>query len=90
MDYLNDLLRNLSSGDYLINALVAILLLIVGVFIAKLLKKLTAKIIKKSGLDEKLKSDTKIYIKTSLLTCNDICFYTCARSFRSYLCPRPT
>ena len=58
MDYLNDLLRNLSSGDYLINALVAILLLIVGVFIAKLLKKLTAKIIKKSGLDEKLKSDT--------------------------------
>ncbi|ANH60522.1 mechanosensitive ion channel [Dokdonia donghaensis] len=58
MDYLNDLLRNLSSGDYLINALVAILLLIVGIFIAKLLKKLTAKIIKKSGLDEKLKSDT--------------------------------
>ncbi len=58
MDYINNLLRNLSSGDYLINALVAILLLIVGIFIAKLLKKLTAKIIKKSGLDEKLKSDT--------------------------------
>ncbi|WP_035336298.1 mechanosensitive ion channel [Dokdonia sp. PRO95] len=57
MDYLNDLLRNLTSGDYLINALIAILLLIVGIFIAKLLKKLTAKIIKKSGLDDKLKSD---------------------------------
>lgn len=57
MNYLNDLLRNLTSGDYLINALIAILLLIVGIFIAKLLKKLTANIIKKSGLDEKLKSE---------------------------------
>lgn len=57
MDYLNDLLRNLTSGDYLINALVAILLLIVGIFIAKLLKKVTQKLIKKTGLDEKLKSD---------------------------------
>jgi len=56
MDYLNDLLRNFTSGDYLINALVAILLLVVGIFIAKLLKKLTAKIIQKSGLDDKLKS----------------------------------
>lgn len=57
MDYLNDLLRNLTSGDYLINALVAILLLIVGIFIAKLLKRITQKLIKKTGLDEKLKSD---------------------------------
>lgn len=58
MDYLNDLLKNLTSGDYLINALVAILLLIVGVFIAKLLKKVTEKVIKKTGVDDKLKSDT--------------------------------
>lgn len=56
MDYFNDLLRNFTSGDYLINALVAILLLIVGIFIAKLLKRITEKVIKKSGLDDKLKS----------------------------------
>lgn len=57
MDYLNDLLQNFISGNYLINAVVAILILIIGIFIAKLLKRITGKILRKSGIDKKLKSD---------------------------------
>jgi small-conductance mechanosensitive channel len=57
MDYLNDLLKNFMSGNYLINALMAILILIIGFFIAKLLKGITRKLLRKSGVDKKLKSD---------------------------------
>ena len=57
MNYLNDLLKNFMSGNYLINALMAILILIIGFFIAKLLKGITRKILRKSGVDKKLKNE---------------------------------
>ncbi|WOI21994.1 mechanosensitive ion channel [Nonlabens ulvanivorans] len=57
MEYLNNLLDSFTSEGYLINALVAVLILIVGLFIAKLLKKLTQKLLVKTGIDNKLKSD---------------------------------
>lgn len=57
MDYLNDLLKNFMSGNYLINALMAILILVIGFFVAKIIKGITKKLLKKTGIDKKLQSD---------------------------------
>lgn len=57
MQYINDLLKNFMSGNYLINALIAIVILILGIFIAKIIKNITKKLLRKSGIDKTLKSD---------------------------------
>lgn len=57
MEFLNNFLDSFASGGYLTNAIVAILILIIGFFIAKLLKRITGKVLKKSGVDKMLKSD---------------------------------
>jgi len=57
MDFLNDFLDSFASGGYLTNAIVAILILIIGFFIAKLLKRIASKLLRKSGVDKMLKSD---------------------------------
>jgi small-conductance mechanosensitive channel len=57
MEYINDLLKNFMSGNYLINALIAIVILIIGIFIAKIIKNITRKLLRKSGVDKTLKSD---------------------------------
>ena len=56
MDYLSNVLQNFSNsiGGYLPNLLGVILLLIIGFFIAKMLKKLSIKLIEKSGVDKKM------------------------------------
>jgi len=50
-------LDSFASGGYLTNAIVAILILIIGFFIAKLLKRIASKLLRKSGVDKMLKSD---------------------------------
>lgn len=57
MKYLNNLLDNFNNGGYLINALIAIAILIIGFFIAKLLKGIAKRLLRKSGIDKTLKSD---------------------------------
>ncbi len=57
MEFLNSFLDSFSTGGYLTNAIVAILILIVGFFIAKLLKRISGKLLRKSGVDKMLKSD---------------------------------
>lgn len=57
MEFLNSFLDSFSTGGYLTNAIVAILILIVGFFIAKLLKRVSGKLLRKSGVDKMLKSD---------------------------------
>lgn len=57
MKYLNDLLGSFISGGYLINAVSAIVILIIGFFVAKIIKRIVGKVLKKSGIDKKLKSD---------------------------------
>lgn len=57
MEYLNNLLDKFTSGNYLVNALIAIAILIIGFFIAKIIKGITKRLLKKSGVDKTLKSD---------------------------------
>ncbi len=57
MDYLNNLFKNFTSGEFIPNILLAIIILIIGWFIANIIKKVITKLIKKTGIDNKLKSD---------------------------------
>ncbi len=61
MDYLSNLLDTLSQsiGGNLSSAIAAILIIIIGWFVAGLLKRIVSKLIKKTGVDEKL-SNSKI------------------------------
>lgn len=56
MDYLSKLLDNLSQsiGGNLSSAISALLIIVIGWFVANILKRLIAKLIKKTGIDEKL------------------------------------
>ncbi len=58
MEYLSKMLENLSTtlGSKLSSALAALLIIIIGWFIAGFLKRLTVKLIKRSGVDDRLKS----------------------------------
>ncbi len=58
MEYLSKMLENLSTtlGSKLSSALAALLIIIIGWFIAGFLKRVTVKLIKKSGVDDRLKS----------------------------------
>ncbi len=58
MDYLSKLLDSLSRslGGKLSSALAALLIIIIGWFVAGFLKRMTSKVIRKTGVDEKLKS----------------------------------
>jgi len=57
MDYLNQLLDKLSAsfGDSLSGVIAAILILIIGWFVAGIIKRIVTKLIKKTGVDSKLK-----------------------------------
>ena len=61
MDYLSNLLDTLSQsiGGNLSSAIAALLIIIIGWFVAGLLKRIVSKLIKKTGIDEKL-SNSKI------------------------------
>ena len=58
MEYLSKMLENLRTtlGSKLSSALAALLIIIIGWFIAGFLKRLTVKLIKRSGVDDRLKS----------------------------------
>ena len=58
MEYLSKMLENLSTtlGSKLSSALAALLIIIIGWFIAGFLKRVTVKLIKRSGVDDRLKS----------------------------------
>ena len=58
MDYLSNVLDNLtqSIGGNLSGALAAIIILIIGWFIAGALKRIVSKLLKKTGVDERLKN----------------------------------
>ncbi|WP_396601414.1 mechanosensitive ion channel [Algibacter sp. R77976] len=58
MDYLSNVLDNLtqSIGGNLSSALAAIIILIIGWFIAGLLKRIVSKLLKKTGIDDKIKT----------------------------------
>lgn len=57
MEYLNNLLDSFTTQGYLMNTIVVLLILIVGIIIAKVFKKITAKILEKTGVDKMLNSD---------------------------------
>ncbi|KQC29500.1 mechanosensitive ion channel [Flagellimonas eckloniae] len=59
MEYLENMLSSITNsvGDFLPATIGAILILVIGWFIAGLLKRITSKLIKRTGVDEKMKSD---------------------------------
>lgn len=65
MDYLSNVLDNLSQsiGGNLSSVIAAIIILIIGWFIAGILKRVVTKLLKKSGIDEKMKG-SKMGIST--------------------------
>ena len=67
MDYLSNLLDTLSQsiGGNLSSAIAALLIIIIGWFVAGLLKRIVSKLIKKTGIDEKL-SNSKITLSKFL------------------------
>ncbi len=60
MDYLSNVLDNLTAslGGKLSSALAALLIIIIGWFIAGFLKRISLKLIKKTGIDDKLKNSS--------------------------------
>ncbi|MUU77434.1 mechanosensitive ion channel [Winogradskyella endarachnes] len=58
MDYLTELFNNLTAsfGESLSGVIAAVLILIIGWFIAGFVKRMTTKLIKKTGVDDKLKN----------------------------------
>ncbi|NRD20346.1 mechanosensitive ion channel [Winogradskyella eckloniae] len=58
MDYLTELFNKLTAsfGESLSGVIAAVLILIIGWFIAGFVKRVTTKLIKKTGVDEKLKN----------------------------------
>ena len=65
MDYLSNVLDNLthSIGGNLSSAIAALLILIIGWFVAGIIKRIVSKLIKKTGIDEKL-GDSKIQLSS--------------------------
>lgn len=65
MNHLSNLLDNLSQsiGGNLSSAIAALLIIIIGWFIAGILKRIIAKLIRKSGIDEKLNNSKIILSK---------------------------
>ena len=60
MDYLTELFNNLTAsfGESLSGVIAAVLILIIGWFIAGFVKRMTTKLIKKTGIDDKLKNSS--------------------------------
>ena len=60
MDYLTELFNNLTAsfGESLSGVIAAVLILIIGWFIAGFVKRMTTKLIKKTGVDDKLKNSS--------------------------------
>ncbi len=58
MDYLESIMSSISAsvGDFLPSTIGAILIIVIGWFVAGLLKRVTTKLIKRTGIDEKIKS----------------------------------
>lgn len=58
MEYFNQILDNLSAtlGSKIYSALAALLIIVIGWFIAGVVKKITSKLIKRTGIDNKLKN----------------------------------
>lgn len=65
MEFLNNIQESLSNslGGNLTNVIGALLILIIGIFVAKFVKRIITKLIAKSGIDNKLKSDKVILSK---------------------------
>ncbi|MDT0540222.1 mechanosensitive ion channel [Croceitalea sp. P059] len=59
MEYLENMMSSItgSVGDFLPATIGAILILVIGWFVAGILKRLTTKLIKRTGVDDKMKSD---------------------------------
>lgn len=59
MDYLENMLSSITSsvGDFLPATIGAIVILVLGWFIAGFLKRIVTKLVKKTGIDDKMKSD---------------------------------
>lgn len=59
MEYLENIMTSISGsvGDFLPSTIGAILILVIGWFIAGVLKRLTTRLLKRTGIDNKLKSD---------------------------------
>ncbi len=59
MEYLENMLDSLTSsvGDFLPSTLGALLIVLIGWFIAGLLKRVATKLVKRTGIDGKMKSD---------------------------------
>lgn len=62
METITNLWNNLvnSLGDYFPTIVSVILILIIGLFVAKIIKRFTKNIVRKSGIDDRLKSKTKL------------------------------
>ena len=65
MEYLENMLESLSNsvGDFLPSTLGALLIVVLGWFIAGVLKRLTTKLVKRTKIDEKMKSDKVVLSK---------------------------
>jgi small-conductance mechanosensitive channel len=59
MEYLENIMNSItgSIGDFLPSTVGAILIIIIGWFVAGLLKRIATKLVKKTGIDERMKSD---------------------------------
>ncbi|KPM31536.1 Hypothetical protein I595_2023 [Croceitalea dokdonensis DOKDO 023] len=59
MEYLENMMSSISGsvGEFMPATIGAILILVIGWFVAGILKRLTSKLIKKTGIDDRMKSD---------------------------------
>ncbi|WP_025740173.1 mechanosensitive ion channel [Aquimarina pacifica] len=57
MEHFNNLVKNFINGEYLPNIVLAIIILIIGWFLANIIKRVITKVIRKTGIDEKLKNE---------------------------------
>ena len=59
MNYLENIFNSISgsAGGSLTSALAAIIIIVIGWFIAGFLKRLTSRLLRKTGIDNRLKSD---------------------------------
>lgn len=59
MEYLENMMSSITNsvGDFLPATIGAVLILIIGWFVAGLLKRVTTKLVKKTGVDDKMKSE---------------------------------
>ncbi len=65
MEFLNSLLNNLSDtlGENLTNALGAIFILIIGMFVAKFVKRIVSNLIARTGIDKRLGESKVVFSK---------------------------